>query len=113
MKIRKKHKALAILIGSALFTSAARFSYSFLRFNTVARRIHRVKVGASRTQVLDLLGEPNDHDGRCESEIRTPPHGCTHEFVYAPPLSIVLHDRYIVSFSRDERVIEAQRYSSR
>ena len=110
--MKKKNKALAILIGSALFTSAARFSYSYLRFNTAASRIHHVKFGESRLQVLDTLGEPNDHDGRCSNEIRVPPRGCSREFVYAPPMSALFHERIVVSFSRDDRVIEAQRYSA-
>ena len=109
--MRRKHKALAILIGSALFTSAARLSYSYLRFHAVASRFHRIKIGETRPQVRNILGVPNDHDGPCESEIRTPVKACAWEYVYAPPVSILLSDRYVVSFSKDDRVIEAQRYS--
>jgi hypothetical protein len=109
--MRRKHKALAILIGSALFTSAARFSYSYLRFNTVASRIHRVKAGASRQQVLDLLGEPNYHDGAC-GKVHDAPRRCTKEFVYSPPLAALFDDYYVVSFGRDDRVMEAKHYQS-
>jgi len=109
--VRKKNKTLIILIGSALFTSAARFSYPYLRFHAVASRFHRIKVGEKREQVRKILGVPNDHDGPCESEIRAPVKTCAWEYVYAPPVSILLSDRYVVSFSKDDRVIEAQRYS--
>ena len=110
--MRKKNKALAILIGSALFTSGARFAYSYLQFNALGSRIHHIKIGTPLTQAVDLLGEPSAHDGRCEREIRVPPRGCSREFVYAPPLAMLFHDRYVISFSKEDRVIEAGRYKS-
>lgn len=109
----KKNKALAILIGSAMFTSAARFSYSYLRFNEIAGKISRVKEGDTRRQVLDLLGKPNTQHHPCKNEIRTPPNGCVREFVYSLPLPARwMADFVVVSFSKDDRVIEANRYTS-
>lgn len=108
----KKNKALAILIGSAMFTSAARFSYSYLRFHEVGTRLHRVKSGATREHVLEVLGEPNLHDGKC-GEVHAAHRGCVREFVYAPPVSVLFHDYYIVSFGRDDRVLETEHYKGK
>jgi hypothetical protein len=107
----KKKKALVILVSSALFTSAARFSYSYLRFTTVGARIHRLRPGTSRQQVLDVLGEPNHQEVGCK---KTHPalRGCAKEFVYSHPLSPLIHDSYVVAFSKEDRVIEADRYES-
>jgi hypothetical protein len=109
--MRRKQKALAILIGSAMFTSAARFSYSYLRFTTVGSRIHRVKPGTPRQQVLDILGSPNFHDGPC-GKIIPARRGCATEFVYSHPLAPLIPDYYIVAFSKEGRVIDAEHHSS-
>jgi hypothetical protein len=108
----KKKKAFAILISSALFTSAARFSYSYLRFHAVGSRIHRIKIGETRQQVRKILGSPNYHDGPCKDEIRTPLKGCEWEYVYSYPLAPLIPDYYVVSFSRDDRVIESVSFTS-
>jgi hypothetical protein len=107
--VKKKHKTLAILIGSAIFTSAARFSYSYLHFRAVASHFRRVKIGATRQQVLDAIGAPNHHDGVCGS-IHAAHKGCAREFVYSPPLAPLFDDYYMVSFGRDDRVIDSEHY---
>jgi hypothetical protein len=109
--MRRKQKALAILIGSAMFTAAARFSYSYLRYTTVGSRIHRVKPGATRQQVLDVLGAPNYHEGAC-GKIHPAHRGCATEFVYAHPFAPLLPDYYVVEFSKEGRAIEAERITS-
>ncbi len=106
----KKNKALAILIGSAIFTSAARFSYSYLRFHEVGLRIHRIKSGATRARVLEVLGEPNLHDGAC-GEIHAARKGCAREFVYSPPIAALFDDYYVVSFGKYDRVISTDHYN--
>jgi hypothetical protein len=111
--VTKKNKALAILIGSAMFTSAARFSYSYLRFNEIAGKISLVKEGDTRRQVIELLGKPGDQNHPCQNDIRTAPKGCAREFVYGLPLPTRwMPDHVVVSFSKDDRVIEAHRYVS-
>jgi hypothetical protein len=107
--LKKKHKTLAILIGSAIFTSAARFSYSYLHFKAIASHSRRVKIGATRQQVIDVIGEPNHHDGSCGS-IHTAHKGCAREFVYSPPLAPLFDDYYVVSFGREDRVIDVEHY---
>jgi outer membrane protein assembly factor BamE (lipoprotein component of BamABCDE complex) len=103
----KKRKAFAILISSALFTSAARFSYSYLQFHAVGSRFHRVKIGETRQQVRNILGKPNYHDGPCNDDILAPPKGCEWEYVYSFPLAPLVPEYYVVSFSKEDRVIRA------
>jgi outer membrane protein assembly factor BamE (lipoprotein component of BamABCDE complex) len=110
--MRRKHKALAILIGSSLFTSAARFSYSYLRFHAVGSRFHHIKVGETRQQVRKTLGKPNHHDGPCNSDITTPVKGCEWEYVYSFPLAPLIPEYYVVAFSKDDRVLEAAHLTS-
>ena len=94
-----------------MFTSVARFSYSYLRFTTVGSRIHRVKPGTPRQQVLDVLGAPNYHQGAC-GKIHPAHRGCSTEFVYSHPLAPLIPDYYVVAFSKEDRVIEAERFKS-
>jgi hypothetical protein len=110
--MRKKNKTIAILVGSALLTSAARLSYSMLRFHAVGARFHRVKVGETRQQVRKTLGIPNSYDGPCESGIGEHPRNCAWEYIYSPPLAPLMPEHYVVSFSKDDRVIRAEYVSS-
>ncbi len=111
MRISRKSKVLAVLIGSAVFTSAARLSYSYLRYREVQRHFRRVAVGQSREEVERLLGKPNWHAGEC-GEILPDRGGCVTEYIYSHPFAPVLPDYYIVTFSKDDKVIEASRWSS-
>lgn len=111
--MRRKHKVLLVLVASGIFTSGARFSFSYLRFRRAEANFRRIARGQSRANVLRLLGEPNYHDGAC-GEVETPPPGCASEFVYSPPLSAYIDpDYFVVSFDKNERVLKADRYHSR
>src|SRR4051812_34415058 len=108
----KKRKVLLVLIGSAMFTSAARLSYSYIRFSRVEARFHRLKPGSSRQDVLKILGEPNYHDGPCNSGFHATLRGCAREFVYSNPLAPIVPEYYVVSFSKEDRLIDAIRLAS-
>ncbi len=105
MRISRKQKLFAILVGSALFTSAARFSFAYLRFREVQRHFHHVAAGSSRAEVERLLGTPNNHAGQC-GDIVPVRKGCVTEYVYSHPLAPLVPDYYIVTFSKEDIVIE-------
>ncbi len=111
MRVRKKHKLLAILIGSALCTSAARISYSFLRYREVAAHFQKIHTGMQRGEVVRRLGKPNYHAGAC-GEIAPIRDGCVIEYDYSHPLAPLIPEYYVVTFSKDDRVLEAEPWTS-
>ncbi len=110
MRMRKK-TIFGIVCGFLLLITGLRVAVSFARFAKVERGFDSVQVGQSRRTIVNDFGRPNYYSGRCGvivDSLQT----CTLEYVYGHPFAPLIPDYYIVSFSSDERVIQAGRYSS-
>jgi hypothetical protein len=57
------------------------------------------------------MGKPNYYAGRC-GVIHVPDKRCAVEYVYSHPFAPLVPEYYIVSFSSDDRVIEADQWDS-
>jgi hypothetical protein len=57
------------------------------------------------------MGKPNYYAGKC-GEIHVPDKSCAVEYVYSHPFAPLVPQYYIVSFSQDDRVIEADEWNS-
>jgi len=57
------------------------------------------------------MGKPNYHAGEC-GVIHFPSKECAVEYVYSHPFAPLVPEYKIVSFSRDDRVIEADEWDS-
>ena len=97
---------VAVLIALAIKTTVA-----FRRFSTVERQFESIQNGELRASVIVKLGKPNYHEGKC-GVIHVPKKNCSTEYVYSHPFAPLIPDYYIVSFSSDDHVIEADRWSS-
>ncbi len=107
-----KHKwPIILLIASAAMAFAIWLSLRFVQYNEVQQRFTRIKVGISQTDALRILGNPNYHKGIC-GVIVPDRGGCVTEYVYSHPFAPLMPDYYVVTFNRDNRVIEAARWSS-
>jgi len=84
---------------------------SFARFAKVERNFSSVAIGQSRDSVVGRLGRPNYYSGKC-GVIHNPPQNCTVEYVYGHPFSPLVPEYYIVSFSGDGQVIQADTWMS-
>ena len=100
--------AVAIAIVALL---ALRTSLAFARFSKVERLFASVQPGQSREDVTGLLGRPNYHAGNC-GVIHVSAKNCALEYVYSHPFAPLIPEYYIVSFSADDRVIEAAPWMS-
>ena len=97
-----------VAIVSALVAKA---TYGFVRFSNVERQFSTIQTGDSRASVITKLGKPNYHSGGC-GVIHTPLKNCAIEYVYSHPFAPLIPEYYIVSFSSDEHVIEADKWDS-
>ena len=95
--------SLAITVVALLGLKA---SIAFSRFSRVERSFASIHTGQSRQEVIGLLGKPNYHHGNC-GVIHVPTKDCAVEYVYSHPFAPLIPEYYIVSFSADDRVIEA------
>jgi hypothetical protein len=98
--------AIAVLVGLSL-----RVVLAFERFSRVEGSFASIRIGDSRQSVVATLGKPNYHAGGC-GVIHVPLKNCALEYVYSHPFAPLLPDYYVVSFSTDDRVIEAERWTS-
>ena len=110
MRMRKS-VIFSLLCGFLLLVAGLRIAISFVRFSKVERKFASIQVGQSRQEIISRLGKPHYYSGRC-GVIADPLKTCTLEYVYGHPFAPLIPDYYIVSFSSDERVIQADRYSS-
>ena len=102
----------ALILGIAvLLVLALRTVVAFARFSKVEREYASIQHGQSRASVTAKLGKPNYHAGKCVV-IHVPGKRCAMEYVYSHPFAPLVPDYYIVSFSADDRVIEADRWTS-
>src|SRR4029077_6787302 len=68
--------------------------------------------GDSRASVIDRMGKPNYHEGKC-GVIHFPDKNCAVEYVYSHPFAPFVPEYYVpayyvVSFSPEDRVIDAE-----
>jgi hypothetical protein len=94
-----------------LFVLAVRTIYVFARFSKVERQFTSVQTGDSRDSVVTKIGKPNYHSDGC-GVIHAPDKGCATEYVYSHPFAPFIPEYYIVYFSSDGRVINADRWDS-
>jgi hypothetical protein len=103
---------LVLIFGTVvLIALAARTTVSFARFSKVEREFGFIQDGESRASVIARLGKPNYHAAKC-GVIHVPLKSCAVEYVYSHPFAPFLPDYYIVSFSADDHVVEADRWTS-
>jgi hypothetical protein len=107
----RRTRVLLISVGCIVFVLAVRTVVAFARYSKVERGFASVHVGKSRDVVITKIGKPNYHAGKC-GVIHFPYKNCALEYVYAHPFAPIIPDYYIVSFSPDERVIEAEQWNS-
>jgi hypothetical protein len=111
MAISRKYRVLMILSVSAILALAAKTVIAFRRYGKAERSFKSVQIGETRASVIGKMGRPNYHGGKC-GVIHIPDKACVVEYVYSHPLAPIVPEYYIVSFSHDDRVIEAQEWNS-
>jgi|ERR1700734_2910071 hypothetical protein len=107
----RKRTIISLALACLLLTLGLKAAVSFARFSNLERHFDSVAVGQSRLAVVEKLGRPNYYSGSC-GEIHNPPHGCVLEYVYSHPFAPLIPEYYIVSFSSDDRVIQADPWMS-
>ena len=98
--------ALALLIAVSL-----KAIYAFTRYSRVEHNFSSIQMGDSRASVVSKIGKPNYHSGPC-GVIHFPSKTCASEYVYSHPFAPLVPEYYIVAFSADDRVVEADTWSS-
>jgi hypothetical protein len=91
--------------------AALRTYFAFVQFWRVERQFKNIQLGQSRSSVFATFGRPNYYAGSC-GVIHNPSKTCASEYVYSHPFAPLIPDYYIVAFSSDGRVIEANRWTS-
>lgn len=89
----------------------ARMAVVFARYSKVEKQFVSVQIGEPRASVIAKVGRPNYHEGRC-GVIHFPDKACAVEYVYSHPFAPLIPEYYVVSFSSDGRVIEADKWDS-
>jgi hypothetical protein len=107
---RRARISLAFAAG-ILLVVALRTAVSFRRFSRVERRFASVQNGESRASIVAKMGTPNYYAGKC-GVIHVPDKRCALEYVYSHPFAPLIPEYYIVSFSTDDRVVEADQWRS-
>ena len=107
---RNKRVALRFA-GVVLLALAARTVVVFARYSKVEKQFASVQIGEPRDSVIAKMGKPNYHAGGC-GVIHFPDKACAVEYVYSHPSAPIIPEYYIVSFSSDDRVIEADEWDS-
>jgi len=111
MKARKR--TIFIVVGiSLILILGLRTTMKFAQWTKVQREFDSIQVGQSRLTVLGKLGKPNYYDGPCGRSFTNPLPTCAIEYVYGHPFSPLDPEYYVVSFSSEDRVIQADRWSS-
>ena len=107
----RKKRTLLIIAPVSLFLVAAWTPASFARFSRAEQPFSSVHAGDSRASVLARLGKPNFHAGAC-GVIQPSRTGCAMEYVYSHPFAPIVPEYYIVSFSADDQVMDAEPWDS-
>jgi hypothetical protein len=109
--VSRRTRVILILVASIVLVLAVQTIVAFARYSRVERGFASVHVGESRAVVITKIGKPNYHAGKC-GVIHLPDKNCALEYVYSHPFAPIVPEYYIVSFSPDDRVIEADQWSS-
>lgn len=111
MAISRKVRVALILSLSVLLVLAIRATIAFRRYEKAEKSFPSVQIGDSRATVLGKMGKPNYHEGKC-GVIHFPDKNCAVEYVYSHPFAPLVPEYHIISFSADDRVIEADEFDS-
>jgi hypothetical protein len=107
----RKARVVIAILAVVVLAIGLRVGYQFVRFSRVERAFGSINQGQGRASVIEILGMPNYYSGKC-GVIHNPRMDCALEYVYSHPFAPLLPDYYIISFSADDRVIEADRWVS-
>jgi len=107
----RKRQILSGIVLGALLLLTIRFVLSFRRYQRVQGQFELVQVGDSKDSVDARLGKPNYYSGAC-GVIHIPDKRCALEYVYSHPFAPLLPEYYIVSFSAEGHLIEADQWDS-
>ena len=109
----KPEKRFLLLSGILLLVAAVAFklSISYERFSQVQHHFESVHSGDSPDSVRLRLGRPNYYSGKC-GKIVGAKQGCAMEWVYSDPLAPISPHYYVISFSADDRVLNAAELDS-
>ena len=111
MSASRKGRITLILSLCILLVLTTKVIIAFTRYVKVERLFGSVQVGDSRASVLRKIGKPNYHAGDC-GVIHFPEKSCAVEYVYSHPFAPLIPRYYIVAFSQDDHVIEADVWDS-
>jgi len=111
MAISRKVRVVRIVSLCLLLVIAAKTVIAFSRYAKAEKSFGSVQIGDSRESVVGRMGRPNYHEGKC-GVIHFPDKNCAVEYVYSHPFAPLVPQYYIVSFSAEDRVIEADVWSS-
>jgi hypothetical protein len=111
MAISHKVRVALILSFCLLLAIAAKTFIAFGRYTKAEKSFASVQIGDSRASVIGRMGKPNYHEGKC-GVIHFPDKNCAVEYVYSHPFAPLVPEYYIVAFSPEDRVIEADEWDS-
>jgi hypothetical protein len=111
MAISRKVRVALIPSFCVLLVLAIKTIIAFGRYAKAERSFASVQIGDSRASVIGRMGKPNYHEGKC-GVIHFPDKNCAVEYVYSHPFAPLVPEYHIISFSPDDRVIEADEWDS-
>jgi hypothetical protein len=109
--VSRRTHVILILVATIVVVLAVRTVVAFARYSKVERGAESIHLGEPRALVITKIGNPNYHAGKC-GVIHFPDKNCALEYVYSHPFAPIVPQYYIVSFSPDDRVIEADWWTS-
>jgi hypothetical protein len=113
MNVSRKTWIRLIIGVPIVFVLTLRVVIAFERFSRVEQDFKSIQNGQSRASVTAKFGKPNYYSGKCGMMVEVPVgKNCAAEYVYSHPLAPLLPDYYVVSFSADGRVIQADHFVS-
>jgi hypothetical protein len=110
-KQMRERTIVATVFVVIVFGLSSRLVLAFVRFARVEHNFAAIELGLSKPAVVARLGKPHYHSAPYEIDF-SPPSACSSEYVYGHPLAPLLPDYYVISFSADGHVIEANRWTS-
>ena len=109
--VSRKSKIIVLIGSLVLIAVTAKLVTAFVRYARVESRFSLIQTGDSRDFVMSKLGKPNYYQGKC-GVIHVPDKSCSLEFVYSHPFAPIIPEYHIISFSIDDRVIDAEDWNS-
>jgi hypothetical protein len=104
-----RNKAVFLCV-AVVGLAAAMLGWGFFRNSRITARYEGVRVGASKEQVVHLLGTPSWAEP-CGKSFGTPKPNCT-EYIYRNSFAPLVPEYYSVSFDTSGHVVEKYVYSS-